>query len=277
VLPGVGHIVLGRWARGFTWWFVILAVFLTLPVSHGAGLVATLALVVGATIDVLVIEARPLQRALVMAAGVFSLVGLSAVVRGAVRELYLEPFRIPQASMFPTVWPEDYVFISKLPTSPTRGSVAVFRYPHDPSRLFIKRVIALPGESVRVFGGSVFIDGLRVMSEPTGDCAWHKFDSKKNRIVEHHAECATETLGDSSYSIVRDSTRSQLHYPQHGSDFVVPADHFFVLGDNRDHSWDSREWGPVPMKNLVGKPIFRWLSFGRRGEWLWDRFGEAVN
>ena len=268
---------MGRWARGFTWWFVILAAFLTLPVSHGVGLIAALLLIVAATVDVIVIEARPLQRALVMAVGIFSLVGVSALVRGAVRELYLEPFRIPQASMFPTVWPEDHLFINKLPTSPERGSVAVFRHPIEPDRLFIKRIIALPGDTVRIFGGSVFIDGLRVPTQDTGECAWHKFDDDIKHFVEHRAECATETLGNTSYSIVRDSAESPRFFPEHGEDFRVPDDHFFVLGDNRDHSWDSREWGPVPVKNLIGRPLFRWLSFGEHGEWVWSRFGEAVN
>ncbi len=268
---------MGRWVRGFVWWVVILAVFLTLPVSHGVGLVATLVLIAAAIVDVLCIEARPLQRALVMAIGIFALVGLSAVVRGAVRELYLEPYRIPQASMFPTIWPEDYLFINKLPTSPQRGTVAVFHHPLEPDRLFIKRIIALPGDNVRIWGGSVFIDGLRVPTEDTGECAWHKFDHDRKRFVEHRAVCATETLGDASYSIVRDSAESEVYFPKHGGDFIVPEDHFFVLGDNRDHSWDSREWGPVPVKNLVGRPIFRWLSFGDEGQWVWSRFGEAVN
>lgn len=191
-----------------------------------------------------------------------------------VRSFVIEPFRIPSGSMLPTLEVGDFIVVNKfgyglrapvtrdllVPVGePERGDVAVFRYPVDPSQDYIKRIVGLPGDEVTYFGKRLIINGEAVPVESLG--GWQDRDSLR---------LFREQLGDDWHRVVIDDTA-----PDRGFSLTVPEDKFFVLGDNRDRSSDSRFWGPVPRDHMVGQAFFVWLSWD--GGPNWSRMGRRID
>lgn len=186
-----------------------------------------------------------------------------------VRSFFFEPFRIPSGSMIPTLFNGDFILVNKfsygvrLPVvhkeiisigKPERGDVMVFRYPLNPAQDYIKRVIGLPGDKIVYRNKQLFINNEPIKQLNLG--------SYQGPEQERDAVLRRELLYDSPHPIVVHS-RS----PDRDFSYVVPADSYFVMGDNRDRSSDSRFWGPVPAENLVGKAFLVWMS------WNPDEFG----
>ena len=192
-----------------------------------------------------------------------------------IRSFMWEPFRIPSGSMEPNLYDGDFILTSKysygiklpvlrttlIPTgSVQRGDVIVFRYPENPSLHYIKRVIGLPGDHIRYERDHVWINDEAQPLEPTGETREinREYGERNYRIP---AAIYEETL--TGYG----KHRAQL-YPENPNtrpgmvegSLTVPAGHYFVMGDNRDDSEDSRAWGFVPEKNLVGKATFIWMN-----------------
>ncbi|HEY8554833.1 MAG TPA: signal peptidase I [Burkholderiales bacterium] len=194
------------------------------------------------------------------------------------RSFVVEPFRIPSGSMLPSLLVGDFILVNKfsygirLPIintkildlgSPERGDVAVFRFPRDESINYIKRVIGLPGDHIRYEGKRLYINGELV---PQGQAT--AYTVQHNGEVLYEAARMTERLGNVEHAILISPT------PDHSSrEFVVPPGHYFVMGDNRDHSNDSRYWGFVPEENLVGKAFLIWFSWDSTtaDPWFWQR------
>ncbi len=203
----------------------------------------------------------------------------------ALRSFVVEPFRIPSGSMLPTLEAGDLILVNKfnygvrLPVIhdkvidvgvPERGDVMVFRYPPEPDIDFIKRVVGLPGDEVTYVNKRLFINGQEVPREKIGEY----FEPDRAAYAEEYVE----DLGDTSHRILLDGGRaSNIHpsgtfpYSNHcqyrgpGVRCVVPDGHYFVMGDNRDNSADSRFWGFVPDDNVVGKAFLIWMNFGNLG------------
>jgi len=196
------------------------------------------------------------------------------------RSFLFEPFRIPSGSMIPTLLIGDYILVNKfaygvrLPVihtkildtgEPERGDVAVFRYPDDPSLDYIKRVVGLPGDTITYRNKTLIVNGEEVPvsgGEP--------YVSPVSDAVVAGATLRRERLGDVEHDIlVFDQGFS-------GSDNVyeVPQGHYFMVGDNRDKSNDSRFWGFVPEENLVGKATLIWMHWN--GGVLWSRLGDSI-
>ncbi len=201
------------------------------------------------------------------------------------RSFIVEPFRIPSGSMLPTLQSGDLILVNKftyglrLPVldtkiiavgSPQRGDVMVFRYPVDPSVDYIKRVVGLPGDEIAYLDKKLFINGKEVPRIRDGEY----FEPDR---VAYTAQF-TEQLGDISHEILLDERRSQdfgpiANYPdrekceylRNGIRCHVPAGVYFMMGDNRDNSLDSRYWGFVPEANIVGRAFFIWMNFGSLG------------
>lgn len=194
---------------------------------------------------------------------VASLAPVLAIVL-VLRSFIIEPFQIPSSSMVPTLQKGDFIVVNKwvyglrlpvlrnlvVPVSePQRGDVMVFFPPHE-QRYFIKRVVGLPGDKVSVVNGQLYINGeLMVQSDaqPVDD------DLRSARFVED--------LDGYSHPIQRRLQAGRLSQNFHD---VVPAGHYFMLGDNRDNSSDSRVWGPVPAERIVGKAFARWIFWDER-------------
>jgi signal peptidase I len=166
-----------------------------------------------------------------------------------IRAFVVQAFKIPSGSMEPTLLIGDHILVNKfiygikvplinktlIPISnPERGDIVVFIYPLDRKKDFIKRVIGLPGDEIRIVNDKIYING-KLYHDPHG--------------------------------VYRDNTRETKNL----GPFVVPEDSLFVMGDNRDHSYDSRYWGFVPMESVKGKAMIIYWSWPH-----WERFGHII-
>ncbi len=204
------------------------------------------------------------------------------------RSFVVEPFKIPSGSMMPTLLIGDFILVNKftygirLPvinrkvievSNPQRGDVMVFRYPPDPSLDYIKRVVGLPGDRVEYRGKRLLINGHEVSVRQVDDYLSRERMQYSQRFIERLDGVEHEILLDGDAPNVPPYTRAFPHagncnYNSNGLTCVVPPGHYFMMGDNRDNSSDSRVWGFVPDENIVGKAFFIWLNLSELG-----RFG----
>jgi signal peptidase I len=195
-----------------------------------------------------------------------------------IRSFIVEAFKIPSSSMVPTLLVGDHIFVNKfryglrIPFTKSwpvhlheaaRGEVIVFIYPEDESKDFIKRVVGLPGDEIRLEGHDLWVNGKQVL---------HESISPPDGVEESGYVYYRETHDGKSYII-----RYDRYGGQFDETYTVPGDGLFVMGDNRDNSQDSRVWGPVPLENLKGRAMFIWLSRDHiHGGVRWNRFGTGI-
>ena len=192
------------------------------------------------------------------------------------RSFLVEPFRIPSGSMMPTLLIGDFILVNKftygvrLPVlhtkileigQPERGDIVVFRYPKNPAIDYIKRVVGLPGDRVAYYNKQVYVNGKRIKQVSLG--SYTGVGQGRNMTGAKHL---VEDLIGVEHSIL-----VQKDAPSTEGVYVVPKGHFFVMGDNRDNSYDSRFWGAVAEERLVGKAFFIWMS------WDWQHKGIGVD
>jgi len=193
-----------------------------------------------------------------------------------IRSFVFEPFRIPSGSMMPTLLQGDYIFVKKyayglrLPVletkivetgEPQRGDVVVFRLPSDPSVNYIKRVVGLPGDEVVYRGHELLINGQPVAVERDSDTPTF------GGIPQFR-----ETLGEHRHAILISRPENTIA----DGVYVVPEGSYFMMGDNRDNSRDSRYIGPVPESYLVGQAVRIWMHMDGL-EWpTWGRIGTKI-
>jgi signal peptidase I len=222
-------------------------------------------------------------------AGLFPVIAVVFVLRS----FLFEPFKIPSGSMIPTLWVGDLILVNKfhygvrLPVinlkitdgNPVeRGDVMVFRYPPKPNLDYIKRVIGLPGDEIAYLNKQLTINGQPAPKTPLPDF----FEEDSLRYIKQFEERIP--LGDKPeasvtsvrlHRLLNDADRpafvpgadefmfkDNCRYTIEGVTCKVPDGHYFMMGDNRDNSLDSRYWGFVPEKNIVGKAFFVWMNFG---------------
>jgi len=231
-----------------------------------------------------------------------------------IRSAIAEPFRIPSGSMVPTLEIGDHILVTKfsyglrLPltriplggiSAPERGDVIVFVYPNSDLNMntkskspklshwldlpfppfatldYVKRVIALPGDRVKVQNNVIYVNSKAQIKKSRGSRIFQDDKCREFTTVEFE-----ENLGGHKHTLLN------AKYPAQATDYaerVVPEDHVFVMGDNRDHSADSRAWGFVPFRNIKGKARFVWLSYDQckqqipiLGSIRGDRFGTPI-
>jgi signal peptidase I len=210
-------------------------------------------------------------------AGLFPVI----IVVFLLRSFLFEPFKIPSGSMIPTLLVGDLILVNKftygvrLPVintkitegnKPQRGDVMVFRYPPKPSLDYIKRVVGVPGDTVAYLNKRLTINGKPVETNTLPDF----FDEDASQYFKQFEE----TLGEKPHRLLNDARRpafvagvekfegmENCNYTVEGVTCKVPEGHYFMMGDNRDNSLDSRYWGFVPDKNIVGKAFFVWMNF----------------
>lgn len=198
------------------------------------------------------------------------------------RSFLVEPFRIPSGSMMPTLLIGDFILVNKfaygirLPVlhtkiiemnEPKRGDIVVFRYPKDPSVDYIKRVIGVPGDKVAYYQKKLYINDQPINQVSLGAYQGVKEENSSD-VIEH----LLENLTPVEHSILIDQAQASIE-----GVYTVPAGHYFVMGDNRDNSNDSRYWGTVPETNLVGKAFFIWMSWDlHEGGIVFNRIGTAL-
>jgi signal peptidase I len=210
-------------------------------------------------------------------AGLFPVI----IVVFLLRSFLFEPFKIPSGSMIPTLLVGDLILVNKftygirLPVinlkitegnKPQRGDVMVFRYPPKPSLDYIKRVVGVPGDTVAYLNKRLTVNGQPVPTQALPDF----FDEDASRYFKQFEE----TLGEKPHRLLNDVQRpafvsgiekfdgmEHCSYTVEGVTCKVPDGQYFMMGDNRDNSLDSRYWGFVPDKNIVGKAFFVWMNF----------------
>ncbi len=226
----------------------------------------------------------------------------AVVIAVFIRTFLFEPFKIPSGSMYPTLYVGDYLFVSKytygyskhsLPFSlplfegriwadaPQRGDVVVFKFPQDNKTDFIKRIIGLPGDKVKMENGRLFINGEEVKREEVENFVLRDDYGNGERFHQY-----IETLpGGKQHNILE---LSDYEKEDNTPEVVVPQNSYFVMGDNRDRSDDSRvRVGFVPAENLVGKARFLFFSHNNDDAWYqpwywprkirWSRLFNKIN
>ncbi|MGI9331236.1 MAG: signal peptidase I [Gammaproteobacteria bacterium] len=196
-----------------------------------------------------------------------------------IRSFLFEPFRIPSSSMMPTLLIGDFIFVNKytyglrLPVlhtkivsvgEPSRGDVVVFRLPADPSTNYIKRLVGLPGDTVKYVNKRLYINDQPVDFRVLGP---YEAAGQSRSLL------ARETLGDAEHSVLLTEGQRSLE-----GTFVIPQGYFFMMGDNRDNSRDSRYRGVglVPAGNIVGKAVRIWMNWEIPKMPKWQRIGSAI-
>ncbi|MCL2830139.1 MAG: signal peptidase I [Betaproteobacteria bacterium] len=201
------------------------------------------------------------------------------------RSFIAEPFKIPSGSMIPTLLVGDFILVNKytygirLPLlnkkiievgTPKRGDVVVFRYPENPDENYIKRLVGLPGDKVAYQNKRLTVNGEEVPVKPLDDYL------HPERL--YYSKQYEEKLGEATHRILNDVEAPPFvtgvsPFPGHenclynnaGVICTVPPGHYFMMGDNRDNSRDSRAWGFVPDENIVGRAFFIWMNFSDPG------------
>lgn len=286
--PGLGHAYLGMWKRGFAilgslsviafigaallphvGWFWWIAMFASMLWFSGRLLTA---------LDVGVRPIKPRKASLGVVVG-RTLLG--ALLFGAlsigtpilIRAFLIEAFKIPAQSMIPTLVVGDHVFVDKKVRSPARGELVVFAWPEHPEQDFVKRAIAVGGDVIEVDADGVpAINGEKAKRCPVGTYTYWPEGTPGTVDVD----IEVETLGSATYLVGLDRhTPTKPFGP-----YAVPPATFFVLGDNRMNSHDSRVWfegagGTVPLANVRGRPCVLWLSASDIGI-DYDRFGSMT-
>lgn len=195
------------------------------------------------------------------------------------RTFVAEPFHIPSSSMVPTLLVGDFILVNKfdyglrLPIThtkvvgigePKRGDVIVFRYPPDPKVDYIKRVIGLPGDHIVYQGETLYINGRRIPDKVLG-----LYTGPDQLGAVLHQEDLDGVVHDTL--IIPGMEHKQ-------GEWTVPPGEYFVMGDNRDNSSDSRYWGFVPERNILGKAFFVWMNWDAfHDSALWHRVGTVIH
>ncbi|MBI3222871.1 MAG: signal peptidase I [Nitrosomonadales bacterium] len=202
-----------------------------------------------------------------------------------IRSFLIEPFKIPSGSMIPTLQVGDFILVNKftygvrLPiigktivplNTPQRGDVMVFHYPEDPTLDYIKRVVGVPGDTVEYHNKRLWINGVEQAQQPDGD-----YNYVETGLSFVHTEKRVEALGERKHALLVNPEKPTLYLDSvaqfqgrencsYDDELVrckVPEGHYFMMGDNRDNSRDSRYWGFVPDDHIVGKAFFIWMNF----------------
>lgn len=201
------------------------------------------------------------------------------------RSFLIEPFRIPSGSMLPTLQSGDFILVNKyeygvrlpilnkklIPVSePEVGDVLVFRYPVDPSIDYIKRVVGVGGDTVRYANKQLYVNGKAVPNTIVGpyfepDRSAYTTEYTEHLGTEDHEILLNKQFNQEYMPIVRFPYYENCKYERYAVECVVPEGHYFVMGDNRDNSLDSRYWGFVPDENVVGRAFFIWMNFSEPG------------
>jgi signal peptidase I len=207
----------------------------------------------------------------------------------AIRSFLIQPYRVPTGSLLPTIEPGDFLAVNQFAygfrfpvinkklvavAEPKRGEIALFYYPVDPNVVFIKRVIGLPGDHIEFKNKVLYINGKEMKQTFIESAVDHEPATENNPEEHLPIVIKQENLDGIKHRIYMSPFDTAL-----SADFNVdvPAGNYFMMGDNRDNSGDSRVWGFVPEKNLIGKALVIWMNWDPlSNKPKWHRIGHVV-
>ena len=277
IMPGLGQIYTGSLPRGLIWMFLcgIFSVAALLSLSHPtiyswtlgcAAVLAEVAIWIAAAVDSYRCalrcrsdyELKDYNRwyvyVLLLIMGTGSHLGCALYVRGQL----IQPFRIPYASMYPTILPHDRVIAVKnayQAADPQRGDIVLLVNPLNRQEFWIKRVVAVAGDTVAVKNGIVSVNGVRLFQEPVAPAT----------VVSGHTTSTGQIFYESNNGAKYRIFISQNHPAPDFPEITVPKYNCFVMGDNRNDSFDSRYIGPVPITGILGKFDYRYWPIASAG------------
>ena len=204
-----------------------------------------------------------------------------------IRSFVIQPYTVPSGSLEPTVVPGDFMLVNQysygitMPIwnkqliavgKPQRGQIALFYYPVNPQLTFVKRVIGLPGDRISYIDRVLYINGKKMTQTFVKD----RSDIEQGEATTD-VKIYQEDLDGLKHDIQIDQRKSSVNF----KDLVVPKGEYFMMGDNRDNSDDSRYWGFVPENDFLGKAMFIWLSWDKSAtQWShkvrWERIGDSL-
>jgi len=216
-----------------------------------------------------------------------------------IRSFVIEAFKIPSGSMLPTLSIGDHIFVNKyiyglrIPFTtyrivdvdePENGDVVVFISPVEGGKDFIKRVIGTPGDRIHMEGRDLWINGEKVNRRPL-EASEYPGDKRRLIVRNGHERTIPFVRGWRDFDFFEESIGDSEHVVQYeryaarpSIDVVVPPGQYFMMGDNRDNSADSREWGFVPEGNIKGRALFVWLPLDKdHGGIRWHEFGRWID
>ena len=276
--PGLGHLYVGRWELGVCWYATILLLILAFGLIVRSPLLPSIINVGGLLIPLVgyffvtqsaVRHARNVRHTYSLKVynrwyvylGLLVVGGIiSSLLGDAGKEFVVQPYKIPAGSMIPTLLTGDHIYVDKLiyraGERPQRGDIIVFKFPEDETKDFVKRIVGIPGDAIEIRNKQVILNGA-----PIDD---HDYTQRIDpRIIDR--------LGNP-----RDNF----------GPITVPDNSYFVLGDNRDQSLDSRFWGYVEASKIKGKATviyWSWSGLGERSvmeersDWVrWGRIGQRI-
>jgi len=213
--------------------------------------------------------------------------GTAIVLAIALRSFVVEPFKIPSASMIPTLQIGDHIFVAKFSYGvsfpyltnkkyfwkrPERGDVIVFRPPHEPEKDFIKRVVGEPGDVLEVRDSVLYINGIAVPRCKIAVAEYQDRDQETLIWNRRKGVFYLERIGNTYYIVINNIYSNSSWGPE-----KVPEGMLYVMGDNRDNSFDSRAWGGVPFENIKGEGVIIWWSNGPGPTLRFNRMGRKIN
>ncbi len=250
------HWAARNWRRALFWdvlLFGIMAASFWIPVW--LVFVVMLAQIVDAATFTPVRE--PFTGELWAALAIVGLVGTPMAL--ALRAFWIEAFSIPSGALIPTLQVGDHIFVAKQARTPRRGDVIVFKHPKEPDKDFVKRVVAVGGDTIEIRDDQLVVDDAPVprrhVDEP---CSYDDFLAETGEWQQHACEAWDETVDGRTYRVIFDKNGT----PHSFAPVAVPPGHYFVMGDNRDNSHDSRYWGFVPADHVKGTARKIWWSRG---------------
>ena len=278
-LSGAGFYLLGRRRQFIAWTIAGVAALLLLIGAVWGPAPKLVPIAVAAVIAVLILSLiataiakpgpTPVKRAVLWA--ILLIVGarLGSV---AVRHWVVEAFQIPSGAMMQTLLVGDHIFIKKSHSRIARGDVIVFEFPLDRSTDYVKRAVAIGGDTIEVREGVPWINGAALDHQPIAEpCVYDDSGPPEDRGART-CTLVRETNAGHTYTIMLMPDAPAQDHPR----TTIPPGHVFVMGDNRDNSYDSRKWGTVPADAVKGVATVTWWSKAPNGAMRWSRVGHGI-
>ena len=263
------HWSAGRWQRALVWdalFFGYIALIFHLPMW------LFFAIIVAQSIDATLLD--PADDNTEPHFAIVGLIALTALgtTAGLLRASWVEAFKIPSGSSIPTLLVGDHVFVDKTMKHPRRGDTTVFIYPKERDKDFVKRVVAVGGDTIEIRDNQLVLNGQPVPRKHVdAPCEYEDYDEYGARWERRACDAWDETLDGRTYRVIQDRNGGEHSFRA----VTVPPDSYYVLGDNRDNSHDSRYWGFVPQELIKGVARKIWWSYGHDGV-RWSRIDLSV-